>query len=657
MTMRGSRSSVRQARALPIRVGRVLVVFGALALALSVAPATSSASEAVYSDAVPVSAVGEDARFPVVEADSQGRAFVAWQQHTGSTYKIEAARIAADGEIGPVQVLASSDLSSQSQPLLALDSQGGATVVWYAASGVVKAVRVDPGGTVGSTRTISNSSYGSTYPDVAIDPQGRVTVVWQADPDGSGSGQYGIEAVRLGADGTPGPIQFISDPTIPSFQAKVAVDSQGRATVAWRNSSLSPRAVGVARLGADGAPGPPQVVPKPAGFIADLTPVVAADSQGHTSIAMGTKVNQEPVRLGSVRLNANGDFGSRQELSPAGEADNVDALDLAIDSQDRVTVAWDVRGSSESRVQSVRLSAAGVVGSAQTISLPGEFATGPRLAIDSEDRATIIWQRTAGSEIRLQAARLSENGAREGVQTLSAPGQLARTPQLAIDQRDRVTIVWSAGSGAVNQIEMAQSDGGGPLAAELAGVPIGDDRAYLNLNVANLSDEGPLNTLSYPGGPEAGLIFNTSPYASASRGALKVIDGPDPVLPDSLPASSDSDTGYVVEVQQPGIVQVRSDVEGVDPDGQRCLRHRRDRGRRDQRRSDRTPAPGVLRRRLRRPDLPGRGRGRRGLRQDDRRDPQVAAEGLQAGGPARHRRRGSPRRALWASPGHLQLPP
>jgi hypothetical protein len=551
---------------------RVLVLLVALGLAVSLAPEVSSAAEVspaaevTYSDPVNLSAVGKDARFPVVEADSQGRAFVAWQQHSGSDYSIEAVRIAADGEVGPVQVLASSDVSSQSEPLLGLDSQGEATVVWSAKSGVIKAVRVDSAGAVGAIRTISDSSYGSSYPDLAIDAQGRVTVAWQADPDGSGAGKYGIEVVRLGTDGAPGPIHFVSDATVPSFQAQVAVDPQGRATVAWMEL-LSPRRVAAVRIGADGTPGVAQVVPKPTeGFVADEQPIVAADSQGDAVIAMPTKTGQDPERISSIRLGANGAFGSRQELSSAGELE-AGFPQLAIDSANRPTMAWSIFDSSESRVQSVRLSSAGVPGSPQTLSAPGEYAMDPQLAIDSQDMATVIWRRIEGSGSRIRAVRLSENGTPEVVQTLSGPDHAATSPHIAFDQRDRATIVWSAGSGASNQIQMVQSGGGGPLQVKLTGTAIGSDSAYLNLSVANLSDQGPIDSLAYPGGPEAGIIFNTNPYRPENRGALDVLIGPDPVLPSSIPASSAFDTGYVVQATQPGIVQVRTTVEGIDSEG------------------------------------------------------------------------------------------
>ncbi|MBK5117659.1 MAG: hypothetical protein JJE23_12165, partial [Thermoleophilia bacterium] len=68
-------------------------------------------------------------------------------------------------------------------------------------------------------------------PQVAIDGSDRATVVWwQRYPNGR------IESVRIAADGTPGPVQTLSEIGYDAFSPQIAIDGSDRATVIWYRS-------------------------------------------------------------------------------------------------------------------------------------------------------------------------------------------------------------------------------------------------------------------------------------------------------------------------------------------------------------------------------------------------------------------------------------
>jgi len=92
-------------------------------------------------------------------------------------------------------------------------------------------------------------------------------------------------------------------------------------------------------------------------------------------------------------------------------------------------------------VRSVRLDSEGIPGTVQTLSPPeGEGTLEPKLAIDSQDRVTAVWQ-SFGE--RIYAVRLDQSGTPETVYPLSDPDREAGTPQLAAAPDDRVFVVWS----------------------------------------------------------------------------------------------------------------------------------------------------------------------------------------------------------------------
>ncbi len=105
------------------------------------------------------------------------------------------------------------------------------------------------------------------------------------------------------------------------------------------------------------------------------------------------------------------------------------------------------------------------------------------------------------------------------------------------------------------------------LSVLLDGFESGPDEVTLTSTLRNLSTDGAVTDLVYPGGANAGLIFNTAPYSPENRGALALFSGPLPSLPPSLAPTAQSQHGYVVRVTKQGVVMVRARADGRDASG------------------------------------------------------------------------------------------
>jgi hypothetical protein len=162
---------------------------------------------------------------PQVAVDPDGKATVVWRSHQLAESRIEAVQIAADGTVGPIIPLA----SGGTDPRVAMGPEEAATVVWSEAGGEhLDTVHIDADGTVGSLATIP-FSYEPGQTSVAVDSQGRATVVWRQGPPESGQ----ISASRLAADGTPDQWRTVTNETVGLFaDPSVAVDGNG-AWVTW----------------------------------------------------------------------------------------------------------------------------------------------------------------------------------------------------------------------------------------------------------------------------------------------------------------------------------------------------------------------------------------------------------------------------------------
>ena len=307
-----------------------------------------------------------------------------------------------------------------------------ATFAFILAVSAVKPSEATAGFAFTPPRTLSEVSAPS--PQVVLDHQDRATVVWQAvSPDGE---LVLIQAVRLSAGVPSGPVQTLS--SAPNFGdpegcpcPRLAVDPQGQVTVAWQAFDGTNRLVQAVQLGTDGSPaGPVQTLSKLGEDTADHR--LAVDSEGRATVAW--TVLGSISRVESVRLHPTGIHEEGQTLSEPGLRSWM--RDLAIDRQGRATVLWE----SESGVQSVRLDSDGAVGAVQTLS--EEDAEGPRVAVDSQDRATIAWWHGAAANNEVKALRIGADGTPGPVRTLSAEGQDALDPAIAVDRQDRVTVAW-----------------------------------------------------------------------------------------------------------------------------------------------------------------------------------------------------------------------
>jgi len=438
-----------RARLARSRIEMTMLGLGLCVLCLiSLLPAPAGAVVA-YPSPETLSDPGQNAGAPQLAIDSAGRATIAWQRFDGAKSRIQALRLGVDGSPGPIQTLSDPGQSAL-EPQLAIDSAGRATIAWTRSDGAnfrIEALRLGVDGSPGPIQTLSDPGQSAFAPQLAIDSDGRATIAWRRF-DGANDR---IQALRLGVDGSPGPIQTLSDPGAGDPQ--LAIDSAGRATITWHRFDGANDRIEALRLGVDGSPGPIQTLSDPGQSA--LEPQLAIDSAGRATITWH-RFDGANDRIEALRLGADGSPGPIQTLSDPGQ--DAGRPQLAIDSDGRATIAWQRFDGANDRIQALRLGADGSPGPIQTLSDPGQDANRPQLAIDSAGRATIAWRRSDGANFRIQALRLGADGSPGPLQTLSDPGQNAFDPQLAIDSDGRATIAWERFDGAKDRIQSVRAE-------------------------------------------------------------------------------------------------------------------------------------------------------------------------------------------------------
>jgi hypothetical protein len=171
-------------------------------------------------------------------------------------------------------------------------------------------------------------------------------------------------------------------------------------------------------------------------------------------------------------------LSATQNLSAGGQFANFSQV--AVDQGGDAVFAWEradgttqcqrlVTGGSTGclRIQARARSAEGTLSPVQILSAGGEHALYPQVAVDQSDDAVFVWQRYDGTTqcppvaetelgcARVQARARSAAGVLSAVQTLSAPGQNAGGSQVGVDQAGNAVADWARFDGAYERIQAA----------------------------------------------------------------------------------------------------------------------------------------------------------------------------------------------------------
>ncbi len=307
------------------------------------------------------------------------------------------------------------------------------------------------------------SQAGASTPALAIDSQDRISVVWSLynnlDPT--------LQIARIAANGSAGSAHSITPHT---SEPQVAVDPSGAATIVGVQYPSPPDGsskILAIHVSANGSTATVQTVFSKAGWYS-AEPQVAVDSQGRATVVWSSSHLAE-TRVESVRLGADGTPESVQTLSDVTYF--AQEPQVAVDSQDRATVVWTGGDGSNTRIQAVRIGAGGVPAERQALSEAGQDAFAPNLAIDSQDRPTVAWGIDIAGETTVQAVRVGADETPEQVHTVSGPLGRAPEPHVAVDSQDRAWVLWSRQEGAPEEfrwsVQAARIDADGAPGAVL----------------------------------------------------------------------------------------------------------------------------------------------------------------------------------------------
>jgi hypothetical protein len=237
-------------------------------------------------------------------------------------------------------------------------------------------------------------------------------------------------------------------------QGDIAVNSHGAGVAVWYGSSLWGGIAGLvvrARSSAGGW-GPPEVLTSQGYW-----PAVGVDADGRAVVAWLNSVPRGPFGIHEGRVqalvrDAGGGLLPVQEVSPDVFSD---AVQVAVNDAGDAVLVWRAQVDGENWTTQARAMAAdGTLSPIQSLSAPGVNTMNPRVRIDADGDALVVWQ--LGFVGGVQARSRSAAGTLSPIQLLSPAGRHGREPQIAMRDDGTAVVAWT-GAEPGNEVDRVQA--------------------------------------------------------------------------------------------------------------------------------------------------------------------------------------------------------
>jgi PKD domain len=465
MTVRTAGVGICDPRTPASRMGRGLAVaaLGMLVFLLAVAPAGAAPT---WLAPAKLSAAGHNAEKPQVAVDAQGNATAVWERPNGTNIIVEAASRPAGSGAWQASVPLSSATAIMPMPQVAVDARGDAVAVWesYIAGEPFVEAATRTGFTGAWQAPVKLSSLGviGLRPDLAVNARGDAVVVWQSD--------VGIvEAASRPAGGAWQTPAILTNSAENLHPAEVGIDASGEATAVWEGQVGAEVRIVAASKPAGGAWQTP-VTLSAAGNNAN-EPRVAVNARGD-AVAEWERPSGEELIEAATKPASSATWGGPAPLTKPetgkGEPGN---QQVAIDGQGDIVAVWGRFNSTHETIEATEGHVSSSVWQAPVaLSPPGaNVEEHPAVAVNEQGNAVVVWERSNGAnEIVEGASGLASSGSWQPAVALSAAGQSAREPQVALDPQGNAAAVWSRFDGTAYIAEAAGFDAAGPLLSSLA---------------------------------------------------------------------------------------------------------------------------------------------------------------------------------------------
>ncbi len=423
---------------------------------------------------------------PRLGRSSGGRKVAVWSAPDGDKRGVFAQRYDASGQPdGEALQLNSTNAGTQSQPAVAVDSQGGFVAVWRSQSNGESAIvgrLFDPSGSPrGPERQISQSSAEHSRPSVGLKPNGEAYVAWQRTTDdggqslkGSANADSDVVGAFLDTSGQNMTSETEVSGTNNAGSPSVSVSDQGDVAVAFeQETDTGDMGVALADVQPSGSGSGLKMVSQ-AGTTASqpqATHTASGDTlvvyQQQQSVGGSTKSSKRSSNIVGRLFDPQGsDKSGTVPISDAGD-DLKKGATVSSNDQGDCYVAWQSEGGSGPQIQGKQLEGCSQpMGSDMTLSTSGQRSPGqPATLLDDDGSVTTVFTEDDVNEGArgVTGVRVGSSGGGGGGGGGGAGPCVADQQTLCLNNdRFRVRATWrdfQGGTGTANVVKLTNDTG------------------------------------------------------------------------------------------------------------------------------------------------------------------------------------------------------
>jgi hypothetical protein len=380
----------------------------------------------------------------------------------------------------PVDVSLSGSNSSGVQVFM--DSGKRTVAVWSGFDGsnyVIYAATKDPSGAWSVPSAVSMPGEDAFFPQVAIDAGGNAAAVWSR----SNGTNFVIQAatkrlkkawsvpVDLSSAGKAG-----QDATAP----QIVLDQKGFANVVWHRNNGN---LDIIEFSAQNSSGlwssPTKLSGRGKEGLGDTQPQIAIDQSGNL---MAVWCNAANSVVQWVEKPVGGLWSLPVAISEV--SNTVANAHIALDPLGNASTIWSRSDGNNMVIQSASKPLSGQWSAPINLSVSGEDAIAPSLAVSTDGNAVAAWQRFDGKSWIIQAAMKSSNGVWAAANNLTDAGQDASNPQVAMGAAKIAVIVWKRNDGSNFLVQSSKTTLGQkwslPYTISLSGEDSADPQISMN---------------------------------------------------------------------------------------------------------------------------------------------------------------------------------
>lgn len=323
---------------------------------------------------------------------------------------------------------------------VAINSAGNAVAVWQA-NGYVQASTRHFGGVWSAPVNISTAGDGQ-FPQVAVDGAGNIVAIWLQSPPSSDLVLMS-STLLFGAASWTAPVP-ISVPPFQAENAQLAMNAAGNAVAVWSYYDGSAFRAQASTLNLGGSWGGSWTAPVyvSMGGQSVAIPRVAIDSSGNAAMVW-VRFDVSNAIVQASTLPFGGSWTAPINLSEAGQ--NANNPHITVSSSGNVIAVWQRSDGINQIIQSRSLPFGGAWSAVSDLSTAGQDSTKPQVAMDSAGNAVVVWIKPYNGISVVQSSTLSVGATSwSPFINLSVEGQNADTPHVAMDNSGTVAVIWKS---------------------------------------------------------------------------------------------------------------------------------------------------------------------------------------------------------------------